>query len=134
MALPLPALLLPHASRFVGMYFLVLHARGELPFAFAVPGGWGDIASAAGAFALACVPPQKAWRARAYLAWNVFGLVDILFVIATAARLALTDPNSMRALLHLPLSLLPTFSVPLIVASHLILFIRLRRVVQAPVC
>src|SRR5512143_81633 len=32
-----------HLTRFVGAYFLVLYGRGELPFAFAVPGGWGDI-------------------------------------------------------------------------------------------
>src|SRR5437660_3449373 len=38
--LPMQALLLPHAVRFVGFYFLALHAQGKLPFAFAVPGGW----------------------------------------------------------------------------------------------
>ena len=35
----------------------------------------------------------------------------------------------MRALTYLPLSLLPTFLVPLIIASHVILFSRLRRAV-----
>src|SRR5436190_14153037 len=40
---PLQMLLLPHAVRFVGIYFLVLYANGRLPYAFAVPGGWGDI-------------------------------------------------------------------------------------------
>jgi hypothetical protein len=126
MVLPLPALLLPHASRFAGFYFLTLHAQGKLPYAFAVPGGWGDIVVAVSALALAFVPREMAWRRKAYLAWNTFGLVDILFVIATAARLALADPHSMSALLYLPLSLLPTFFVPLIIATHVILFVRLR--------
>ena len=43
----LRALALFHVTRFVGFYFLVLHARGELPWAFAVPGGWGDNITAA---------------------------------------------------------------------------------------
>ncbi len=127
LALPLRALLLPHMARFAGFYFLALHARGELPRAFAVPGGWGDIITAAAAVALAFVPRSVPWQAKAYLAWNIFGFADILFVIITAARLALADPQTMSALLRLPLSLLPTFFVPIIVASHVIMFVRLRR-------
>ena len=48
-------------------------------------------------------------------------------MVATAARLAAADPGSMVALLRLPLSLLPTFLVPLIIASHVILGVRLTR-------
>ena len=43
---------LSHVTRLVGFYFLVLHARGELPWAFAVPGGWGDNVVAIGALVL----------------------------------------------------------------------------------
>jgi hypothetical protein len=126
MELPMPALLLPHASRFVGFYFLALHARGELPYAFAVPGGWGDIITATTGLALAFVLREASWSGWAYRAWNIFGLADILFVVITAARLALADPHSMRALLRFPLSLLPTFFVPLIIATHVIMLVRLR--------
>jgi hypothetical protein len=55
----------------------------------------------------------------------VFGLIDILFVVVTAARLVLADPASMSPLLRLPLSLLPTFLVPLLIASHVVFGIRL---------
>ncbi|MBM4188778.1 MAG: hypothetical protein FJ206_15855 [Gemmatimonadetes bacterium] len=116
-----------HVTRVVGAYFLILYRRGELPYAFAVPGGWGDILVAVGAMALLLVgaptTPARLWW---YRAWNVLGLLDILFVVATAARLALADASSMQALLQLPLSVLPTFLVPLIIASHLWLFGRLR--------
>ncbi len=115
-----------HVSRFVGVYFLILYGRGELPWAFAVPGGWGDIAVATGALALVLLVPDLASRRGLVLAWNVVGMLDILGVVATASRLALANPDSMSALLRLPLSLLPTFLVPLIIASHLLLFTRLR--------
>ena len=82
-----------HLTRFVGFYFLYLYGRGELPYAFAVPGGWGDIAVASLAAALLLWgPPRDVRRRGAYVAWNVFGLADILFVVATAARLGLEDP------------------------------------------
>ena len=122
----LRALVLIHATRFVGIYFLILHSQGELPYAFAVPGGWGDIAVATTAIAVSLVARSGAGRG-AILAWNVFGLLDILFVVATATRLGMADPHSMRALLRLPLSLLPTFLVPIIIATHVIIFARLRR-------
>jgi hypothetical protein len=117
-----------HLTRFVGVYFLYLYGRGRLPYAFAVPGGWGDIAVASlAAILLVAGPPRGTRRRSAYIVWNVFGLADILFVVATAARLAMADPESMVALLRLPLSLLPTFLVPLIIASHVILGVRLAR-------
>jgi hypothetical protein len=87
-----------HLTRFVGVYFLVLYGRGELPHAFAVYGGWGDIIVAA---------------------------LALLFVVGTATRLMMVEPASMSALLQLPLSLLPTFLVPVLLASHVILFWRL---------
>ncbi len=115
-----------HLSRFVGFYFLHLYGQGELPYAFAVPGGWGDIVVAVLASGILLGWSYFA-RHRGWLRlWNVVGLVDILAVVITAGRCATADPGSMAALLRLPLSLLPTFLVPLIVASHLLVFQRLR--------
>ena len=120
-------LVLIHATRLVGFYFLVLYGRGELPWAFAVPGGWGDIVVAILAIAVALAAPRRGaagWWA--YAIWNAIGLADILGVVATATRLGMADPASMRALTRLPLSLLPTFLVPIVIATHVVIFARLR--------
>jgi len=117
------ALVLIHVTRFVGFYFLWLYSRGELPWAFAVPGGWGDVAVAATAILVCLLRRPDVGSGRGVLiAWNVFGLVDILMVVATAVRLAVADPGSMAALLRLPLSLLISFLVPIIIATHVIIF------------
>jgi hypothetical protein len=58
------------------------------------------------------------------LSWNTLGLVDIISVVASALRFGLKDWQSMHALRELPLSLLPTFLVPLIIASHVLIFVR----------
>jgi hypothetical protein len=117
-----------HLTRFVGAYFLYLYGQGQLPYAFAVPGGIGDIAVATlAAVLLVAGPPRDARRRLAYGAWNVLGLADILFVVTTGGRLVTTAPESMVALTRLPLSLLPTFLVPLIIASHVLLGVRLAR-------
>src|SRR5262249_7156390 len=121
-------LVLFHVTRFVGFYFLALHARGELPRAFAVPAGWGDnLVAARAVLLLICVTPAGLIGRRLYLAWNVVGLLDILGVVLTAAHLTLADAASMRALVKLPLSLLLTFVVPIIIATHVIMLTRLAR-------
>jgi hypothetical protein len=121
----LRGLVLLHATRVVGIYFRILYQHGELPYAFAVPGGTGDILVAAGALVVAFYPFAEDVRARAIYIWNVAGLVDILLVVFSALRIGLARPHELVALAHLPLSLLPTFLVPLIVATHLAIFARL---------
>jgi hypothetical protein len=116
-----------HLTRlFAGAYFLVLCQRRQLPCAFATPAGWGDIVI--GVLALALVSCMHTQFAKTVLfSWNTLGLIDIVFVIATALRFDLKDWQSMHALRELPLSLLPTFLVPLIIASHVLIFVRLIR-------
>jgi hypothetical protein len=126
-SLDLRALVLLHVTRFVGIYFLILYQRGELPYAFAVPGGWGDILVATLALPVCFVPMNVPRRHRAITIWNVIGLVDILMVVVTAARLGLEHIGQLRALTYLPLSLLPTFLVPLVIATHVMIYLRLRR-------
>jgi hypothetical protein len=125
-ALDLRAIVALHLTRFVGFYFLWLHGRGALPYRFAVPGGWGDIIVATGAAVLLASWSGFGRRHWVLFVWNVYGLIDILFVVATAAAAGRADPASMAALLQMPLSLLATFLVPLIISSHVLMFARLR--------
>ncbi len=119
-------LVLPHLGRFVGVYFLILMGQGRLPRAFALPAGWGDIVVAVLAVALLLLAPRAGRRAwGALFAWNLIGLVDILLVVAIAARLMIAGEPSMNEILHLPLSLLPTFLVPIVIGTHVLLLLRL---------
>jgi len=121
-------LLLIHLTRFVGIYFLILYSRGELPYDFAVIGGWGDIIVAATSLVVLLFSPTQGLIGLAiYFVWNLFGFIDILFVVTTAGRLAIADPQSMTALTKLPLSLLPTFILPIIIYCHIVIFVRLWR-------
>lgn len=70
---------------------------------------------------------SAAGQRRALLAWNVFGLADMLLVVAGAVRLFVADPTAGAVMQRLPMSLLPTFVVPLVLASHVLLFVWLRR-------
>ena len=120
-------LVLLHLTRlFAGAYFLVLCQRRLLPCAFATPAGWGDIVI--GVLAVALVSSMHIQFAKTVLlSWNTLGLVDITFVVSSALRFGLKDWQSMHAIRELPLSLLPTFLVPLIIASHVLIFVRLSR-------
>ena len=113
-----------HLIRYVGLYFLWCYYRGLLPFDFAVPAGLGDIVIALSASVLLLRPELVQQNKKLLSMWNLIGLLDILLVVATAAQLAVADPESMGHLLEFPLALLPTFFVPLIIASHLALLTR----------
>lgn len=123
-------LVLLHLTRFIGFYFFLLSSRGELPFAFAAPAGWGDISVASLAVLLLALSDARNWTM--LIIWNTIGLTDILFVVMTALRLGLEDRQSMHALREFPLGLLPTFLVPLIIVSHVLIFFRAARLKSPP--
>jgi hypothetical protein len=125
--LDLRGLVLIHVSRLIGIYFLALYARGELPYAFAVPGGVGDIIVALFALLVVFLPVGFERRQHLIYIWNVVGFIDIMLIVVTAAYFSFSWPTQMRALTRLPLSLLPTFLVPLIIATHIVIFARIAR-------
>jgi hypothetical protein len=124
----LAGLALFHAWRVVpGVAFLVLLTQGALLWAFAGPGGVGDVA-------VAVTAPLAAWAAKrpgrgaraGYAVWSALGFADLANVVVHGALCTRADPASMHLLRELPLGLLPTFAVPLTFAAHILAFRRLR--------
>ena len=123
------------AWRVVGIMFLALYAFGMLPGLFAWPAGLGDFAvGLAAPFVLqALIARSAGWENRVY--WlNVAGLVDFFVAIATGVLSSNSNLGffagdapgvSMGAL---PLSIVPTFAVPLWTIFHIISLIQLRRI------
>jgi hypothetical protein len=106
-------------------YFYALH---QLPFSFAVIGGFGDIL--VGLTAIPICPLGSADRphlVKTLLAWQALALFDLLFVIRAAFMASLADPNIMRPLTHLPLVLLPLMLVPITLFAHFVSIAQLIR-------
>lgn len=124
------ALVLLHVLRvYFGACFLVDAAAGRLAARFADIAGPGDIAAGLLALPVVLIAARPSSTARTLtLAWNVLGLADILLVFVTAQRMLLIERDTafLRAFQALPYAALPTFVVPLILATHLALFARLR--------
>jgi hypothetical protein len=125
-------LVLPHLLRSVAAVgFLQAASRMELPEGFALPAAWGDLAVAVLAALLLCAGAIRTrHHARAWQVWNVLGLIDIVLVVASAARFGLAHPAAMSPMLRLPLALLPSFLVPIVFVTHALLFGRLSAVAR----
>jgi hypothetical protein len=115
--------------RVVGIVFVLLYYRGALPGAFALPAGWGD-------FAIGVTAPLLAWYWRPpfprglFLAWNVLGSLDLVLAVTLGVLSSATPVGVLagdvttRLMGQFPLSLIPTFFVPLLLILHLISLIR----------
>jgi hypothetical protein len=115
-----------HVTRFVGIAFLLMSARGEMSAEWALPAGWGDIAVATGALLIAALLPRPESRPDIVRLWNLIGLIDIIAVVVTAARIGMREPGAIAPLLRFPMSLVPTFVVPLVFATHCWMALRLQ--------
>jgi hypothetical protein len=129
-------LILFHGIRIIGIAFLLLRAQGRLPENFAISGGHSGIVVAASALLLAfvAVPVRNARQWWTLLSWNLFALAANLRVVVTGIQAGMKDIQQMMPLTEWPLSLLPTFIVPLVIVTHLVIFARLwrTRVATAP--
>jgi hypothetical protein len=115
-----------------GAGFLWAGSRGRFPTQFARMAGQGDIAVAVLALlVILLVSPHRSFAPWIYGIWNTLGLLDILHVVADAARSASANPASMAQLLKSPFALLPLFVVPILIASHVWLYERIYRRVSA---
>ena len=112
-------LLLPHAFRHVGLFFLVpAFVTSDLSPSFANITAYGDLATA-----VLAIVALLALRAKFVLAlplvWlvNLVGTVDLIKALSEAENIP-----------HLGVvSFVPTFIVPLLLVSHVVIFTRLLR-------
>ncbi len=114
---------------YFGAAFLVEMEAGRMPAAFALVAGPGDIVAGLAAVPAAwCATRDDSASRRLVLAWNVLGLVDILAVFLTAQRLIffVGDARLFEAFQRFPYGALPVFVVPMVIATHLLVFARLR--------
>ena len=119
--------------RVLGVIFLVLYASGKIPGAFALPAGIGDVLTGLLAPIVALGYARgRSGAERRVLAWNVFGLLDLVVAVTTGfltsplpfQLLSLDAPNQLIS--AFPLVMVPAFAVPLSVLLHLASLAKLR--------
>ncbi len=117
-----------HSWRIAGFTFLALYAAGLLPGVFALPAGWGDIAIGATA-PLAALKLANFSRRRGFIFWQTLGIVDLVtaVVLGTTARWISPSEPSTAIMSALPMSLIPTFAVPLLIMLHIICIAQARQ-------
>ncbi len=116
------------AWRIGGFVFLVLHANGILPGIFALPAGWGDIAIGATA-PLVAMKLVHSDRRKSFILWQILGILDLVMAVSLGTLARLISPGGITtgAMTVLPLSLIPTFAVPLLIILHVICIAQARR-------
>jgi hypothetical protein len=132
--IPLSLLVGSHLWRFVGLGFVVAAFTGALPFGFGIPEGVGDVLAALGA-AMLLPMIRRGTASRGWLlTWNIFGFVDLLSAITVGllfSESALgfwhTATSNTTLMVTFPVSLIPTFFVPLFLLVHLLTFRRIGR-------
>jgi hypothetical protein len=118
--------------RIVGFTFVLLEARSALPAVFALPAGYGDMAIGATAAYVAWKLADPSHRS-VFILWQVLGIVDLVLAVSLGVTAGLLDPQgpSMAAMTVLPLSLIPTFLVPLFTMLHVICIAQARTWIAA---
>jgi hypothetical protein len=114
-------LTLVQAWRIAGFVFVVLAAYRMLPNLFALPAGWGDIAIGFTAIwaALKLATPD---HRRRFIVWQVLGIADLVNAVLLGTLTGVINPHGIptSAMTVLPLSVVPTFFVPLYTMIHVI--------------
>jgi hypothetical protein len=123
-----------HSFRLVGFTFVLLEARRSLPAIFALPAGYGDMFIGATAILVAWKFGEPRRRG-AFIAWQVLGVIDLVLAVTLGTTAPLIQPQGIPITLMtvLPLSLIPTFFVPLYLILHSICIAQARKWQAEPV-
>jgi succinate dehydrogenase hydrophobic anchor subunit len=137
---PLPALIAVNAARFLGVFFLLLQARGRLSTPFAQSAGWGDVLVASLAIPLAVLANKGDRYAGAIRTWNFLGALDLVVAVTLGALSAPGTPFRVfnegpgtLALTTLPWIMIPTMLVPIFLLNHLLIYTKMRALKDAVV-
>jgi hypothetical protein len=125
------------AWRWAGMGFLALYAHNVLPAVFALPAGLGDMTVGVTApwIMLALLRQPGFAASRAFIRWNLFGILDLIVAVgigALMAGLATGAPAeiSTAPMATLPLLLIPAFLVPLFLMLHIAALLQSRQMIR----
>jgi hypothetical protein len=138
--IPLWLITFAHAWRFVGIGFVVGAIINIVPPQFGYPEGLGDVITAIFCIPLAFAIRRKSLWPRlrtAFIAWNVFGLIDLLSAISLGILYSpssfgvLRTDISTAAMTEFPVNLIPTFFVPLFILLHILALSRNRELLIA---
>jgi hypothetical protein len=138
LAIPMPALILPHMLRILAIQFLLLWSAGRLTAPFAPFAGWGDIITGVTAIPVAWMVWRKVagWRPVAFI-WNLFGAADLIDAIALGVLSAPGSPlqlfpiPSEPTMTTLPWVLIPGYLVLILFMTHVLMLVQLRAHVPA---
>jgi hypothetical protein len=127
--LGLPALIALQTFRIIGITFVVAWLAGTLPAGFALPAGLGDIAVGLSApFVAAAVVQRRRHHAALARWWSVAAVADLVIAVTSGVLHSstplgvLAGPVTTDGMAVYPLSLIPTFLVPLALLLHLSTF------------
>ncbi|HEX6403801.1 MAG TPA: hypothetical protein VF003_11675 [Pseudonocardiaceae bacterium] len=117
--------------RIAGGVFVIDYARHQLPASFALPAGVGDVLVGLAAPFVAVVAASGTSAARrTVIGWCVAGIADLIVAVTMGVLNApgkfglLAGEVTTAPMLELPLSLIPTFFVPLSILLHLLVLRR----------
>ena len=127
--LGLPALIALQTFRIIGITFVIAWLGGTLPAGFALPAGLGDVAVGLSAPLVAAAVVRRR-RHHAVLArwWSVAAVADLVIAVTSGVMHSstplgvLAGPVSTDVMARYPLSLIPSFLVPLALLLHLCTF------------
>ncbi len=126
-SLDLRLLTLLQTWRIGGLGFLALASVHALPDGFAIPAGYGDITVSLTAPLVALyVIGRGAARRRIFVAWTVFGILDLVVAVTLGVLYSgtsiglLTSGVDTDLMGSPPMVLIPVFGVPLTLVLHVI--------------
>lgn len=120
------------AWRIEGFVFLALYTYGILPGVLALPAGWGDITIGVTAIIVGMKLANPSHR-NSFILWQWLGITDLVAAVGLGGMAGfigpqgLTNPITTAPNLVLPLSLIPTFGVPLFLILHIICIAQAKR-------